>query len=587
MSYNALRGLYKPMSKTQKDFFLRTVLVVDDEEINRQLLGTILEQEYDVIYAENGKVALEQLKRHEGMVSLVLLDLLMPEMDGYAVIEAMRADAALNKVPIIVLTSEKSAEIKSLQLGAADFLSKPYDLPEVILARVRHSIKLFEDANIIQATENDMLTRLYTREFFFEYASQYDSRHPELAMDAIVLNFNRFHLLNELHGRAFGDTVLCTIADGIRAVTDAGGGIACRYDADTFYLYIPHRGDYGALLEGIHAGLASMLKAPEIRLRMGVYADPYRAFPLESRFDRALQACNSLRSERVIQVGGRGQTTGAAFAIYDDDMHEREVYNARLLDDFEAALKQKQFKVSFQPKFNIKGEKPVLSSAEALVSWQHPQFGRVRPDAFIPLFEANGFIKALDRYVWQESARQMKAWKAQFGFYVPVSVNVSRVDMYDPDMVQFIKQIVDENGIKRSDYLLEVTESAYTDNSVQIVQVVNQLRAEGFRIEMDDFGSGYSSLNMLATLPIDALKLDMAFIRNISLDNKEMRMVELVLDIAEYLGVPVIAEGVETKDQYELLKKAGCDIIQGYYFSRPVLSEEFVKLLAKKVQAAK
>lgn len=571
------------MSKIHKDFFLRTVLVVDDEEVNRRLLGAILEKEYDVIYAENGKVALEQLKVQGEMISLVLLDMLMPELDGYAVIETMRADAVMSKIPIIVLTSEKSAEIKSLQLGVADFLSKPYDLPEVILARVRHAIKLFEHASIIQATENDMLTRLYTREFFFEYASRYDSHHPELVMDAIVINFNRFHLLNELYGRAFGDTVLCTIADGIRAVTDAGGGIACHYDADTFYMYIPHHGDYGALLGGIRSGLSSMLKASEIRLRMGIYTDPYRAFPLDQRFDRAREACNTLRSDRV---GGRGQSASPAFAVYNDDMHEREVYNARLLDDFEAALKEGQFKVSFQPKFNIKGEQPVLSSAEALVSWQHPQFGRVRPDAFIPLFEANGFIKTLDRYVWQETARQMRLWKEHFGFYVPVSVNVSRVDMYDPDMVRFLKQIVDEEGIERNDYLLEVTESAYTDNSVQIVQVVNQLRAEGFRIEMDDFGSGYSSLNMLATLPIDVLKLDMAFIRNISLDNKEMRMVELVLDIAEYLGVPVVAEGVETKEQYELLKKAGCDVIQGYYFSRPVLPDEFMKLLAQKAHEA-
>ena len=126
-----------------------------------------------------------------------------------------------------------------------------------------------------------------------------------------------------------------------------------------------------------------------------------------------------------------------------------------------------------------------------------------------------------------------------------------------------------------------MTESAYTDNSVQIVQVVSQLREEGFRIEMDDFGSGYSSLNMLATLPIDALKLDMAFIRNISLDNKEMRMVELVLEIADYLGVPVVAEGVESEEQYLLLKKAGCDLIQGFYFSRPVSAESFGRLLAK------
>ena len=557
------------------DFFLRTVLVVDDEDINREILGAILVQQYEVLYAKNGREALDVLEEQGPMISLVLLDLLMPEVDGYTVLQKMRADSELSKIPVIVLTSEKAAEVKSLQMGAADFLSKPYDLPEVILARVSHSIKLFEDASIIQATENDMLTRLYTAEYFFQYARQFDARHGELAMDAIVLNFNRFHLLNALHGRSFGDTVLCTLADGIRAITDRMGGIASRHNADTFYLYLPHSSDYGKLLVQLQESLGTILKTPEIRLRMGVYSDLYRSFPLELRFDRALQACNSLRLP-----SSPGQP-GAAFIVYDNDMYDREVYNARLLEDFESALSQRQFVVSYQPKYNVKGERPLLSSAEALVSWEHPQFGRVGPDSFIPLFEANGFIKALDRYVWQTAAEQMAAWKKDYGCTVPVSVNVSRVDMYDPDMVAFLKKIVDENGLDRKDYLLEVTESAYTDNSVQIVQVVNQLREEGFRIEMDDFGSGYSSLNMLATLPIDALKLDMAFIRNISLDNKEMRMVELVLEIADYLGVPVVAEGVESEEQYLLLKKAGCDLIQGFYFSRPVSAESFGRLLAK------
>lgn len=550
--------------------FRRIVLVVDDEVVNREMLGMILSTEYEVIYAGNGREALEQVKIHREMLSLILLDLLMPEMDGYEVLEILRADSVLRKIPVIMLTSEKSAEVKSLQLGAADFLSKPYDMPEVILARVRHSIELSEDANIIQATENDALTGLYTREFFFEYGHQYDQYHQDLVMDAIVMNFNHFHLVNELYGRSFGDKVLCTIADGIRNIVKAAGGIACRYDADTFYLYVAHCEDYEKLLGQVVSGLSKIMKAPEIRIRMGVCPDIYRAVALERRFDRALQACNSLRNQY-----------STSFSIYDMDMHEREVYSARLLEDFDAALEEKQFQVLYQPKYNITGDEPRLCSAEALISWQHPEFGRVRPDAFIPLFEENGLIQKLDRYVWREAAIQMRKWRETYGMVVPISVNVSRVDIYDPEMPEYLLKLVEENEVNPVDYLLEITESAYTDNSKQIVQVVKKLRDEGFRVEMDDFGSGYSSLNMLTSLPIDALKLDMAFIRNISVDNKDMRMVELILEIAAYLEVPVVAEGVENKEQYELLKEAGCDIIQGYYFSRPIPSEEFGRLIAK------
>ena len=550
--------------------FHRKVLVVDDEVVNREMLGMILGTDYDVIYAENGREALEQAKVHRDMLSLILLDLMMPEMDGYEVLERLRADSVLSKIPVIVLTSEKSGEVKSLQLGAVDFLGKPYDLPEVILARVRRSIELSEDSNIIQATENDTLTGLYTREFFYEYAHQYDQYHQEQDMDAIVMNFNRFHLINELYGRSFGDKVLCTIADGIHKIVEKTGGIACRYDADTFYLYTTHCEDYESLLNQVVQGLSLIMKTPEIRLRMGVYPAMHREVAIERRFDRALQACNSIRNQY-----------STSLAVYDTDMHESEVHAARLLEDFELALEQKQFRVFYQPKYNITGDKPRLSSAEALIRWQHPEFGNVRPDIFIPLFEENGLIQKLDRYVWREAAAQIQKWRTAYGVAIPISVNVSRVDIYDPEMPDYLLQLMEENEVNPKDYLLEITESAYTDNSDQIVQVVKKLRAAGFRVEMDDFGSGYSSLNMLTSLPIDALKLDMVFIRNISEANKDMRMVELILEIAAYLEVPVVAEGVESEEQYHLLKRAGCDVIQGYYFSRPLPQDEFGHLIAK------
>jgi EAL domain-containing protein (putative c-di-GMP-specific phosphodiesterase class I) len=202
----------------------------------------------------------------------------------------------------------------------------------------------------------------------------------------------------------------------------------------------------------------------------------------------------------------------------------------------------------------------------------------VSPGEFIPLFEDNGLIQKLDRFVWTEAASQIKKWNDEYGIYLPVSVNVSRVDIFNPMLGCILTDLVNINGFTPEKLLLEITESAYTDSSQEIIDTVKGLRNNGFKIEMDDFGSGYSSLNMLTSLPIDALKLDMKFIRNICENKKDSRLVEIMIQIARLLEVPVIAEGVETKEQMELLKSIGCDIIQGYYFSKPLPPEEFCKL---------
>ncbi|MBO4318670.1 MAG: EAL domain-containing protein [Mailhella sp.] len=199
----------------------------------------------------------------------------------------------------------------------------------------------------------------------------------------------------------------------------------------------------------------------------------------------------------------------------------------------------------------------------------------VSPGVFIPLFEKNDLIRDLDNYVWREAAAQVRDWKERLGISVPVSVNVSRVDIYDQNLVENFVAILNEYELTTEEFLLEITESAYTQDSEQLISTVDSLRSLGFKIEMDDFGTGYSSLNMLSTLPIDALKLDMLFIRNAFKDGRDTRLIEAIIDIADSLGVPVIAEGVETEDQLKALRAMGCDIVQGYYFSKPLPPDEY------------
>lgn len=549
----------------------RKVIVVDDEYVNRQMLGFIISQKYDVMYAENGRDALEKIKTVKTELSLVLLDIMMPEMDGFELIKIMKDDEELRHIPIIVLTSEESAKVKSLKLGASDFIMKPYNRPEVILARIGRIVELNEGRHIIQDTERDTLTGLYNQNYFYEYAVQLDQYFPNWEMDAVVIDVDHFHLVNSLYGRQFGNEVLVKIADTIRSIlSDTMDGYACRYEADKFYLYCTHLDDYEVIRSQIMEELFTLGDDKRVRIRLGVYPDVERQLGMEERFDRAKLACNRIRNNYT-----------QAIAYYDNKLHKDAIFAERLIHDIHDAIVNKNLVVYYQPKYGVQGEKPVLKSAEALIRWNHPEFGMISPGKFIPLFEDNGLIQILDHFVWEEAAKQIRKWKDEYGVTVPVSVNVSRMDIYDPRLETRLLDILKDNGLEPSEYMLEITESAYSDDSSQLIEVVQSLRDKGFKVEMDDFGSGYSSLNMLTMLPVDVLKMDMQFVRNVHTDENSFKLIKLVMEIAEFMNFTVIAEGVENEEQYNLLKQAGCDLIQGYYFSKPVPADEFAQFFDK------
>ena len=552
--------------------FRRTVLVVEDELVNSQLLGFILSEEYNVLYAEDGKQALEILRANKGGISMVLTDIKMPVMDGFSLISEMRSDADLVRIPIMVLTSESDYEEKSLQLGAIDFLTKPYDMPSIIKARVKRIIELSEGRMIINATEKDYITGLFTKEFFFEYAQRKENFSSDVQFDALVIDLDRFHVINELYGRGFGNNVLKAVAEVVSSFTLKCHGMASRYEKDVFFVLCRHQDSYDDLVDEIYAGLRRFNRGIRFTLRLGVLSGVNANVSLLQQFDKARNACNSIRADRVGSV-----------AFYSEEMHKRELLEERLINDMQNSLDNNQFEVWFQPKFNIRSKEPVLSSAEALVRWRHPELGMVSPGVFIPLFEKNGLIERIDRYVWSKSAAQVRKLREKFGFSIPVSVNVSRIDLFDNELESFLVGLLKEYNLDYSDLLLEITESAYADDSSQLVEVIRNLRAAGFKIEMDDFGSGYSSLKSLSEMPVDIIKLDMSFIRRIHESKTTFRMVELVVEMAKSLGVPVVAEGVENEEQYQLLRQADCDFVQGYYFSKPLPADDFEAFIEKRM----
>ena len=544
----------------------RQILVAEADSAVRCALMAAMSDRYVIAAATTRDEALDIIYKNKDLLELVLLNLSLSDQSGMDILRQMAEDPLLMRIPVIAMSADRSLEVASLEAGAMDFILLPCPQIEIVLTRVSRTIELSENRNIVRSTERDPLTGLYNKDFFFSYVRQYDLYHGALDMDAIIVNISHFHMINERYGRAYGDQALRTIGARLREYLAQDGGIICRRDGDVFMVYCPHREDYEDILNFASHGMDS-----RIRLRMGVYPNVDKSLDIERRFDRAKLASDTVRDTFTRRVG-----------MYDDKLRKSEIYTEQLLEDFPAAIAEKQFVIYYQPKFAIQATMPVLNSSEALVRWVHPKLGMINPGDFIPLFEKNGLIRELDGYVWREVAAQMRDWKDRLNFCLPVSVNVSRVDMFDQDLVEHMQNLVAEFDLSPDEFLLEITESAYTQDSDQIINTVTKLREAGFHIEIDDFGSGYSSLNMISTLPMDALKLDMEFMHNAFKERKNTKMLDAVIDIAYSLEVPTIAEGVETAEQMFALKEMGCDIVQGYYFSRPVPAAEYERFLLER-----
>ena len=549
----------------------QNIMVVEDNPENQEILQKILEESYNITVVGDTQSALLLLMDSPATYSLVLLDIDLPNESCQEFLRQRNLHSRLQSIPVIVLTTEDGADEECCKLGADEFIRKPLKHAPVILARCFRIIDLYENKNLVQQTEKDKLSGLYTIDYFFEYLKQIIPLDMGSDRDAIVINIERFRLINEIYGRSVGDQILAQIGAYLQEMLVNLNAIACRAGADIFYVYCIHQDDYQDLQATLQNMLAKFANVNNIRVRIGVwqYVDRGTVDP-ESWFDRAKTACDRISGNFTTSV-----------AIYNSGLHTKHLREERLIHDIYEAIEHKDLKVYYQPKYAIQGDKPHLRSAEALIRWIHPTLGFINPGDFIPLFESNGLIQMVDYYVWNEAAAQVRRWKEENHWTVPVSVNVSRIDIYDPDLENKLCNIMQENKLSTNEYMIEITESAYSENSKGLIEVLNSMRSKGFHIEMDDFGTGYSSLSMLTALPIDILKIDMSFVRNMELDEKNKKMVELIIDIAKFLKVPSVAEGVETESQLRTLRKMGCDVIQGYFFSKPVPPEEFVKFIEK------
>lgn len=542
----------------------KKILVVDDQSINRMLLTKILENRYAVLQAENGQEAWDIVEKEKDSIQAILLDLIMPVMDGYEFLDKIK-QSIYAEIPVIVASQAegKDSELKALKMGAADFITKPYH-PTIILQRLINTIAMRENAILRNTSERDFLTKLYNKETFYEKVSTLIQEDQSTTYVLVYFDLERFKAVNDFFGEKKGDDLLIYLADAVRSFSQEPNYIAARLNADCYCVCMPHnKADELRFANHIKSALEVFPISLRLKVNFGVFVIEDITMSVSVMCDRA-----NLALQNIV---GKYDTF---IDYYNASLHEKMVEEQEVVNEMNTALQERQFVVYVQPKFDLNTFSTI--GVETLVRWKHPEKGIIPPIKFIPVFEKNGFITELDMYVFEEVCKTLRKLLNKNIPVVPFSVNLSRADIYKPDLCEFIVDVTAKNNIDHSLIEFEITETSYTQDSDQLIYVVNKLRDLGFAISMDDFGTGYSSLNMLSEVPVDVLKIDMRFLKNFNeADEKSKNIIHFIVYMAKWLNLPVIAEGVETLEQVEYLRSIGCYNGQGYFFSKPFPIEEY------------
>lgn len=544
--------------------FKRKVLIVEDNEINREILKVTLEDDYDVLEAVNGEEGLNILSQYYKDISLILLDVVMPVCDGFEFLSRQKSDSLLASVPVIVTTGNNSQEdeLKCLGLGAVDFITKPYNA-RIVKSRIDSVIKLRESSMTLAAIEKDELTGLYTRQAFYHHARTFTHFMTEEKFNVVILDVADFKLINGTYGTKKGNEVLVYLSNAFRYYVK--NGLLTRYEGDQLLglFHSKVKMDVERINRNINK-IAEEAPIPNIRIKVGIYEDVDTNLSIPIICDRALMAEKSISKDFKTNV-----------AFYTDELNQKQLAQRQMENDFKSAISNREFKVYYQPKYDVNTENIV--GAEALVRWQKLDGTLISPGAFIPLFESDGLVVHLDEYVFESVCQFQKERMENKLPMVPISVNLSRASIHFSDVVDRYVDIVNQKQIPFECVPIELTESA-TLYSEKILEITDQLVNAGFTLHMDDFGSGYSSLTSLNELNFSTVKLDKSLIDYID-QVRGKKIVQQAIDLGHGLDMKVVAEGVESKEQKDCLKEMHCDMIQGFYYSKPLKQEDFIEKL--------
>ena len=545
----------------------RKILIVENDEFNLKSLISLLADRYEIITACDGKIGLRLLEENYKDLALVLMNIQIPVLSGFDFLRKVQEDPFLSLIPIIVMTASDApkTEVVCLNLGAADYIRKPYHA-ELIKKRLENVIRLRESSVSLREIEKDSLTGLYTEQAFFHYSRRIMQFRSDKKMHVIIGRIKDFELIISIYGRKKANELLCYMAS-IYNKKFKYGLLAKKGKASFLCLLSDDYKLDHQRMDNVINEFTENAPIKGIRIKYGIYKNIDKNLPITTICDYA-----SMAAETVMEDYNHD------YAYYTDELAQKRIYNQMIENCFTDALKNKEFMIYYQPKIDVITEKVI--GAEALVRWQRTDSSMISPENFIPIYEKNGQIQKLDAYIFGQVCRLQKRILDESKKLLSVSVNLSRSSILCEEIVEQYTKIVRENDIPITCVPLEITESASVYGQ-KVVKVAERLLQSGFKLHIDDFGSGYSSMESLSRLPFSVLKIDKSLIDHICETRVEI-LVNHIIKLSKDLNMRVLAEGVETKEQLDILRKIKCDEIQGFYYARPMPEVEFVEYVRRK-----
>lgn len=562
------------------------VMLVDDEALTLEVITTFLEESgYSrFVTTADPTEAIDLLVREHP--DILLLDLMMPKVSGFDIMARMQATPELRYTPVIVLTSATDAatKLRALECGATDFLAKPVDASELRL-RLRNTLAFRSYQN--RLANYDRVTGLPNRQLFAKHVEQAlrSARRHNHSCALLHLNLDRFGQINDALGHGAGDALLRMVAQRIQTAVRESDPLGrnddgaarpdlSRLGGDEFTVLLPRvdRAENASLVaQRVLTAVATpyQVQGREIAMSGGIGIAVYPDDGDSS--DVLLQHASAAMSF----AKGQGRST---YHFYSREMNARAQERFMIENDLRKAIERNELVLHFQPKVDCFSG--ALVGAEALVRWQHPEKGLLLPALFIQVAEACGLIGDLGEWVLREACRALSGWGRRGFARLRMAVNVSS-DQFRQDRFQAVlEDTVAHSGCDPEQLVLELTEGTLMDHAGRTISTLHAIKAFGVKLSIDDFGTGYSSLSYLKRFPLDELKIDRSFIKDVTTSPSDAAIVRAIVSIAESLGLSVVAEGVETAEQLAFLKQQGCSQYQGYLFSKPIPEQDFLELAA-------
>ena len=576
------------------------ILVVDDLLLNRAQLSQVLaEVGYQVFEAANGQEAVEQFKQHQP--DLVLMDIMMPVMDGYEAARKIKRLSDSQHVPIIFISGETSDEAvaKALDAGGDDFVAKPFN-PSLLRAKIKVQLRIQTLNNSLQQniqqleweiedqkrtqqelqdiSNYDALTGLPNRHFFLIYLAQTlkENASDNGKMALLMMDLSNFKRINDVYGHSSGDLILQQVTERLKRYVSKEQMVA-RTGGDHFVLFLEKVEQISEIEETAKQLIVDVaapyeLEGDEVIVGVDVGVTLYP--------DHCDNAEMMMRCAGTALEFARKQEHNR-FSFFAEEMQQETEAFFEVLTGIHVALERGEFELYYQPQVDAINRNIV--GCEVLLRWNHPKQGLISPDRFIPLLEKEGLIRPVGEWIMKEAIRQHLEWLEKGLPGVRIAVNFSAVQLQEEGLAEQVIEVIRESGIAPPWFKLEITETSTIDNLAQVAETLHAIRASGISIAVDDFGTGYSTLNYLQKLPVDIIKIDQQFIRDIPFSPEDKTLVKAVIAMAHSMGLDVVAEGVETEEQAEFLRKHSCEELQGYLFSRPLPAKEFEAVLMKMI----